>query len=112
MFLKIWLRRSAQLRYDWDLDDDKALGYKTQTRPQYSGPPQAGFYSEGVCIKVSDRVECFTGGWVDVSSYENVVPNKFRSKREAWSNRFFKSIVAADDPKLIVRACRRWDTIR
>eukprot|EP00656_Telonema_subtile_P045911 TRINITY_DN5218_c0_g1_i15.p1 TRINITY_DN5218_c0_g1~~TRINITY_DN5218_c0_g1_i15.p1 ORF type:complete len:815 (-),score=268.51 TRINITY_DN5218_c0_g1_i15:1544-3988(-) len=75
-FLKLWKRRSAELRYDWDLEEDQALGYKKKTRPQFVAPVEPGFYSEG--------------GWVDLSAYENVVPNKYAETPGKWSQKFMK----------------------
>eukprot|EP00658_Telonema_sp_P-2_P033209 TRINITY_DN24422_c0_g1_i2.p1 TRINITY_DN24422_c0_g1~~TRINITY_DN24422_c0_g1_i2.p1 ORF type:complete len:403 (-),score=93.36 TRINITY_DN24422_c0_g1_i2:480-1688(-) len=72
LFVKFWERHSFNLRYEWDVEGNAALGYKEQVRPQFKGPPEPGFYSEG--------------GWVDLAAYEEVVPRSFT--QADWQMRF------------------------
>eukprot|EP00658_Telonema_sp_P-2_P004621 TRINITY_DN11714_c0_g1_i6.p1 TRINITY_DN11714_c0_g1~~TRINITY_DN11714_c0_g1_i6.p1 ORF type:complete len:654 (+),score=169.07 TRINITY_DN11714_c0_g1_i6:238-2199(+) len=72
IFIKFWERNSANLRYEWDVESNKALGYKEQVRPEFSGPEEPGFYSEG--------------GWLDLSAYEQVVPRSMTP--QDWQLRF------------------------
>lgn len=99
-FLKLWSklpdsrhcscrkRCSCELRYDWDIDDDAALGYKKKTRAQFVAPVEPGKCMTGLRSLVSGFYS--QGGWVDLSKYVDVVPNQYRDRPEIWANKFDK----------------------
>ena len=83
-------RYSASLRYEWDVDDDQALGYKDAVRPQFDGPLQPGFYSQAWIPLIlgipTEHPAFFQGGRLSLEDYRPVVPDGMTP--QDWELRF------------------------